>query len=128
MGETDRSSKTTLEAATLFIEEKQQQLQAVFTLFDNRPPVVSSARSNGRSRSSQPESFRGRASDHGQAAQTWLYDYSCTLKLSLLTILLPKLLQDDARLWWQQVGHALMPICPTLDDLAEYPSALRKPW
>ncbi|DBA79294.1 TPA: hypothetical protein ACH3X2_007814 [Trebouxia sp. C0005] len=116
----DALTKNILEAGTLSTEEKQRLLQAVFTLLHNRPPVVSSARSN--SRSSQPGSFHGCASDHGQAAHTWL----CGLQLYFQAEPTPNLvakavtnLQHDARYWWQQVGHALMPITPTLDDFAK---------
>ncbi|DBA82572.1 TPA: hypothetical protein ACH3X2_000783 [Trebouxia sp. C0005] len=117
---TDTLVKSILETNSLSTEEKAQRLQAIFTLFDNRPAVVSSARSN--SRSSQPESFHGRASDHGQAAQTWLYGLQLYFQAEPTPNPVAKAvtyLQDDARYWWQQVGHALMPVTPTLDDVAK---------
>ncbi|KAA6422958.1 MAG: hypothetical protein FRX49_06947 [Trebouxia sp. A1-2] len=116
----DTLVKTILETNSLSTEEKAQRLQAIFTLFENRPAVVSSARSN--SRSSQPESFHGRASDHGQAAQTWLDGLQLYFQAEPTPNPVAKAvtyLQDDARYWWQQVGHALMPVTPTLDDFAK---------
>ncbi|DBA66291.1 TPA: hypothetical protein ACH3X2_002545 [Trebouxia sp. C0005] len=113
----DALTKTVLETGTLSTEEKQRQIQAIFTLLHDRPQVVSSARSN--SRSSQPESFHGRADDHGQAAQTWLYGLQLYFQAEPTPNPVAKAvtyLQDDARYWWQQVGHALT---PTLDDFAK---------
>ena len=81
---------------------------------------MSSARSN--SRSSPPEPFHGKASDHAQIASTWLYGLELYFQAEPSSNPVAKAvtyLHDDARYWWQQAGHTLMPVLPTFADLAK---------
>ena len=85
-----------------------------------KPTTVSSSRSN--SRSSPPEPFHGKSTDHWQTANTWLYGLELYFQAEPTLNPVAKAvtyLHGGAQHWWQQVGNMLMPANPTLSGFAK---------
>ena len=81
---------------------------------------MSSIKSN--SRSSPPEPFHGKSTDHGQTANTCLYGLELYFQAEPTSNPVAKAvtyLHGEACHWWQQVGSMLMPANPTLADFAK---------
>ena len=96
---------------------KMAMSATILAPYHARTPAVSSFRSG--SRSSPPEPFHGRADDHGQIAQSWLYGIELYFEAEVTPNPVAKAvtyLQNDARYWWQQTGSGAMPPAPTFHD------------